>query len=50
MAKIILAVAMLSAVVVSNVAHADGYPTGGYQPGDYYNAEGGVTTDEFEHP
>ena len=42
MAKIILAVAMLSAVVVSNVAQADPYI-----PGQNYNTAGGITQDEF---
>ena len=43
MAKIILAISMLSAVVVSNAACADGY-----QPGGYVNTADGGTATEFE--
>ena len=45
MAKIVMAVAMLSAVFVSNVAQADGYV-----PGTGFNTSGGITTGEFENP
>jgi hypothetical protein len=42
MAKIILAVAMLSAVFVSNVAQADPYI-----PGQGYDERGGISVNEF---